>query len=87
MPRPDKPIQSARGLVPSIQTYSAIYSEYSIAFVVNDGLGDNLSRVIERGLRLQRISRERRRKFTYVMTSAKIVRVYVTLVCWEYYED
>ena len=51
MPRPDKPIQSARGFVPSIQTYSAIYSEYCIAFVDNDRLGDNSRRVIERGLR------------------------------------
>ena len=86
MPGPDKPIQSARGLVPSIQTYSAIYSEYSIAFVVNDRLGDNLSRVIERGLRTKNQQRKKK-KFTYVMTSAKIVRVCVTLVCWEYYED
>ena len=87
MPRPDKPTQSARGPVPSIQTYSAIYTEYCIAFVDNDRLGDNLRGVIERGLRKKRISRKRRRKFTCVTTSAKTVRVYVTLVGWEYYED
>ena len=64
MPGPDKPIQSARGLVPSIQTYSAIYSEYSIAFVVNDRLGDDLSRVIERGLRTK--NQQKKKKKVYL---------------------